>query len=1112
MEQKSNQETSQDATLKSEQKVTPSDAKEPVKSQQLQDSNPASTNPVNSTTIPKNPPVQEYNAAQIQVLGGLDAVRKRPGMYIGSTGLTGLHHMVYEVVDNSIDEALAGFCSKIVVVLNKNGSVTVTDNGRGIPVDIHPKLQISALEVVMTKLHAGGKFDKGSYKVSGGLHGVGVSVTNALSEHLRVEVHRDGKIHCQEYERGKPLYDVKMIGSTTTTGTKVTFKPDFEVMEKNEFHFDTLAARLRELSFLNKGIQINITEENTGKEHVFKYDGGIVSFVEYINKNKNSIHPIIYFQKEKNAITVEIAMQYNDTYNESVFSYANNINTKEGGTHLSGFKTALTRTLNSYIEKNLKNEPLRLTSDDTREGLTAIVSVQLPEPQFEGQTKGKLGNSDVKGIVDSVVFAQLSTFLEENPSVARMIIEKSVNAAKAREAARKARDLTRRKNALDGSSLPGKLADCSNKDPAKCEVYLVEGDSAGGCFSGDTKVALVDGRDLTFLELIEEYSKGKKNYCYTLDENNNIKVALIKNPRLTKKNSEVIKIVLDNDKEIICTPDHKFRLTTGNYVSAKLLTPSDNLAPLYRKLSKKDGQITIDGYEMVHDLEKNKWIFTHILADQYNLENEAYSISNGSHKHHIDLNKLNNSPDNIIRMTKENHLTLHSRLAKENLMSVEVQEKLRNIRKTPEFREKVRQSMIKIREELSRRAKEQWQNDNYKAYMKQKFLEFYYSTEDYRIKNSELLKKSQKEYWSIPANREKRSKEVELFFKNNSGRKTELSKKAANQWQDKKLLEWRRKKTKEQWTQEFRKNRKKAYDQTYYHNTMKYLKDLYDFDAIDQYEQIRKESKDKNCLKLEIFKQRFFQNDDSAMIEAIENYNHKIKRIEVMHERINVYDLEVDNTHNFALASGVFVHNSAKQGRNREFQAILPLRGKILNVEKARLAKVLSSQEIVTLITALGCGVGDEFNVEKTRYHKIIIMTDADVDGAHIRTLLLTFFYRYMGELIEKGYVYIAQPPLYRVAKGKLVKYAYNEEKLAVLLSEIGKDGINIQRYKGLGEMNPEQLWETTMNPKNRLLLQVTLEDAVEADRIFTILMGDQVEPRREFIQANAKDVINLDV
>ena len=630
------------------------------------------------------PEQSSYEAKDIQVLAGLSAVRKRPAMYIGSTDAKGMHHLVYEAVDNSIDEALAGFCNNIFVAIHTDGFITIADNGRGIPVDMHPKLNIPAVEVVMTRLHAGGKFDKKVYKVSGGLHGVGISVTNALSKELVVEVKRNGSVYQQKYQQGKPVTELKIIGTVDLkdTGTTVKFIPDDEIFPVVEFSFEVLSSRLRELAFLNKGLKITIEDERDGKRHEFQYDGGIISFVEYLNKNKTPMHKTVYFNKAKNGVQVEYALQYNDGYQENVFSFANNINTYEGGTHLAGFKTALTRVMNNYVEKN-NIKGIKLTSEDVREGLTAVISIKIPEPQFEGQTKTKLGNSEIKGLVDSLVNDSLSSFLEENPPVAKTIVYKSINAAQAREAAQKARELTRRKGALNHGSLPGKLADCSEKSPDKCELFIVEGDSAGG---------------------------------------------------------------------------------------------------------------------------------------------------------------------------------------------------------------------------------------------------------------------------------------------------------------------------------------------------------------------------------------------------------------------------------------------SAKQGRNREFQAVLPLKGKILNVEKARLNKIFENDEITILITAIGTSVGEEFDINKARYHKLIIMTDADVDGSHIRTLLLTFFYRHMQQLIEAGFVYIAQPPLYKVSKGKMAKYVYNDDELNKLLKEIGKDDINLQRYKGLGEMNPQQLWETTMDQNNRNMLQVTVQDAVEADKMFTLLMGDEVEPRRKFIEAHAKEVVNLDV
>ena len=627
----------------------------------------------------------EYGAEQIQVLEGLEAVRKRPGMYIGSTSERGLHHLVYEVVDNSIDEALAGYCTDINVVIHQDNSITVTDNGRGIPVDLHETGK-PAVEVVLTVLHAGGKFGGDGYKVSGGLHGVGVSVVNALSAYMEVEVKRDGKIHAISFKRGNTVSPMKVIGETEETGTRVHFLPDKEIFSVTEYSYDTLKHRLRELSFLNKEITIHLMDERSGKNESFHFDGGIRSFVQHLNKKKEVLNPEpIYFNGTKDDIVVEIALQYNDSYQENIYSFVNNINTEEGGTHLAGFKIALTRAANDYAKKNniIKGNQSNLSGEDIREGITSVISLKIREPQFEGQTKTKLGNSEVRGIVDSIVSEGLNEYFEEHPDITKKILDKAVMAARAREAARKARELTRRKNALEVSSLPGKLADCSVKDPAHCEIFIVEGDSAGG---------------------------------------------------------------------------------------------------------------------------------------------------------------------------------------------------------------------------------------------------------------------------------------------------------------------------------------------------------------------------------------------------------------------------------------------SAKQGRDRRFQAILPIRGKILNVEKARLDRIYANAEIRTMITAFGSGISDEFDLSKLRYNKIVIMTDADVDGAHIRTLLLTFFYRYMKPLIEHGHVYIAQPPLYQIRKGKKSWYTYSDDELTAKLDEVGRDSAVIQRYKGLGEMNPEQLWDTTMNPEGRTMLQVSMEDAEAADELFTILMGDKVEPRRQFIEEHAKLVRNLDI
>jgi DNA gyrase subunit B len=771
---------------------------------------------------------------------------------------------VYEIVDNSIDEAMQGFCSRIEVTINPDGSCSVADDGRGIPTGILPKYNKPAVEMVLTTLHAGGKFDRKSYKVSGGLHGVGMSVVNALSEWLEVCVRREGKEWHMRCERGILARPLEMVGEANGTGTTITFMPDPEIFPDRNFDDEILASRLKDLAFLNKNVAIYFKDMRNGREEKFHYEGGIVEFVQSINKNKVALHEKpIYLITEKDNVIVEVAMQYTDAYSEAFYSFVNNINTIEGGSHVNGFRSALTRTMNDYAKeyKFIKEADEGLTGDDVREGLTTILSLKVPEPQFEGQTKTKLGNSEIKGIVDSVLSAKLKEFLDENPKVAEICIERSILASQAREAARKARELTRRKGFLESAALPGKLADCAERDPSKCEIYIVEGDSAGGCFSGDTKVALADGRELTFVELVAENDSGKENYCFTFGKDGNITVEKIFEPRMTRSMAEVVEVTLDNGESIRCTPDHLFMTRNGRYRMAKDLIEGDSLMP-FRNEDTKSGP-------MVWDPNSCEWL------------SFAESIEPISFEGHLD--------------------------------------------------------------------------------------------------------------------------------------------------------------------------------------------------------------------------------------DLISCWNHKVVSVELLSERMDVFDLEVPGTHNFALASGVFVHNSAKQGRNREFQAILPLRGKILNVEKARMDKLLKSSAIRDLITALGTNIGTEFDLAKARYHRVIIMTDADVDGAHIRTLLLTLFYRYMKPLVEHGYVYVAQPPLYKVYRGQKEVYVYTEQDMQKAVTEMGK-GANAQRYKGLGEMNPHQLWETTMDPATRVMKHVTIDDAVKADEMFTVLMGDAVEPRREYIMAHAKEVENLDV
>jgi len=1065
-----------------------------------------------------------YDANSIQVLEGLEAVRKRPGMYIGSTDARGLHHLVYEIVDNAIDEVMGGFCTRIDITINRDGSVTVADDGRGIPTGLVPKYERPAVEMVLTVLHAGGKFDRKSYKVSGGLHGVGMSVVNALSEWLEVRVRREGKEHYLRCEKGVVTVPLRELGPAEGSGTTITFMPDRTIFETVQFEYDALAEKFKDLAYLNRTAVITFRDEASGRQDRFHFEGGITEFVEDLNRNKTKLHDRpIYIYAEKDNVIVELAMQYTDSYSENIYSFVNNINTAEGGTHMVGLRSALTRAMNDYAKKNnmLKGGLDALSGEDVREGLTAILSIKIPEPQFEGQTKTKLGNSEVKGIVDSLVFEKLTEFLMENPKVAAVCIERAVLAAQAREAARKARDLTRRKGVLESAALPGKLADCSERDPARSELYIVEGNSAGGCFSGDTKVALVDGRELSLEELVKEQAEGKEHFCYTIRKNGTIGVEKAINARRTKVDAPVIRVTLDNGEVITCTPDHQFMIRDGGYLEARSLYPGVSLMPLYRKSADRSQKnIAIDGHEMVWDPNSESWLFTHMLADRYNRWVGTYSVRDGSHCHHGDFNKRNNNPSKLVRMDVDDHLAHHRSRVEKTLHRKDAMEKCRILKQQSGFEARMSDRMRagSTAAILSRNAKKQWANPGYKNHMISRWKKFYDSNPDHQLANRELLMAEAKKYWITPGHRKEQSISKTILYSNNPGLRENLSAIAQEQWADPKLREWRSQTTKAQWTEEFRKKRKAALYanlyETSYRKTISVLTQYLDTNGhVDggRYEEHRISIRDESLLKFDTFCERYYQNDVVAADEAIAAFNHKVVMVEDIGERMDVYDIEVPHSHNFALASGVFVHNSAKMGRNREFQAILPLRGKILNVEKARMDRILKNQEIRNLITAIGANIGPDCDASKARYHRIIMMTDADVDGAHIRTLLLTLFYRYMRPLIDAGFIYIAQPPLYKVSKGGKEVYVYDDEALERTLQEMGRN-VNLQRYKGLGEMNPKQLWETTMDPETRTLKRVTVEDAMRADELFTVLMGDEVEPRREFIMSHADEVENLDI
>ena len=1109
-----------------------------------------------------------YDAESIQVLEGLQAVRKRPAMYIGSLDGRGLHHLVHEVVDNSIDEAMVGFCKNIQVSINGDGSVTVADDGRGIPVDVHPKFGVPAAELVMSRMHAGAKFERKLYRVSGGLHGVGLSVVTGLSEWLEARIKRDGKEWKIRFSRGEKAEDLKEIGPAEGTGTVITFKPDSQIFETIAFDFETLATRLRELAFLNKGLRIVVTDPANGKGDVFQFQGGIAEYVKWINRAKTPLHdPPIYLSKESNGTQIEAALQWHDGYAESIFTFVNNINTIEGGTHLIGFKSALARSLNNYAKQNkyLKGGE-GLDGEDCREGLTAILSIKIPEPQFEGQTKMKLGNSEMKGIVDSGVYEKLTEFLNETPKAAETILQKAVLAAQAREAARKARELTRRKGLLEGFNLPGKLADCQERDPAKSEIFIVEGPSAGGCLSGDTNIALADGRRLSLTEIVQEEKQGLEHFCYTIRGGGKIGLERITNPRRTRENAQVVKVILDNGEEIVCTPDHRFMLRDGSYRQAKDLRPADSLMPLRTKLSDiSEPGITIQGYEMAWDPGSDSWIFTHVLADRYNLWRGKYGIEAGNHRHHSDFNRLNNNPVNIVRLSAQDHLSLHRKHADRTLRLPETVERSRRARQSEAFRRRISRKMREphMRKMLSARAKVQWSDEGYRQHMKARWLQFYRENEAYRTENLEKLLRAHTLYWAVPEHRRALAEASRRYFADPKVRE-EFSKRAREQWRDERLREWRAEATHGQWGDPEYRRRHVAHVKRWWqahpehakklalanertwadptkrgrierglrrwretvpaHERRRVIREGHRIKALqllntvlgaedvcEAYEELRRRTA-PTAVRYDRLLKEHFNGEKAQMLEAAANVNCKVVAVVPVDETRDVYDITVDGTHNFALAAGVFVHNSAKQGRRREFQAILPLRGKILNVEKARLDQMLKNEEIRALITAIGAGIKEDCDASKARYHKIIGTMDADVDGQHITTLLLTLLFRYMRPLIDAGYVYIAQPPLYKIRKGKEVHYAYTEKQREELAGQLGVKGVVYQRYKGLGEMNAEELWETTMDPTRRTLKQVTIEDTAAADALFSVLMGEAVGPRRQYIEEHAKDVVNLDI
>jgi DNA gyrase subunit B len=1120
----------------------------------------------------------QYNEDSIQILESQEAVRTRPAMYIGDTGKKGLHHLVWEILDNSVDEHMAGHCSKIDVIISKdNRSVTIIDNGRGIPVAVKqedPKKR-STLEIVLTELHAGGKFgDDGSgYEASGGLHGVGASCVNFLSLRLDVEVSRDKKKYLLSFDRGIPAGKVEEVGNSSSTGTKITFTPDYNIFgqfavedafrehliddfeidevfaecsgkwrkalingevngamfydifkpinvseqslyviyriwhkrSNDNIHFDEaiLLRRLRETAYLNGGLKICYKNDSTGIKEDFYFEGGISDYVSYLTKSRTNVYPSkpFFFENKLGKINVQVAFQYGEEDDETLYTYANNINTADGGTHLSGFKTSITRVVNQFARSSgvIKEKEPNLTGDDIREGIVGIISVRLPQPQFEGQTKGKLGSQEVESVVNRLFSEAVTEYFEKNPTIVKNIADRAFRAAKARAAAKRASENIKRQSFLGRSgSLPGKLSDCNSEDNVNTELFIVEGDSAAGCFVGSTRISLADGREISFIELIEEQEKGIQNFCYTVRNDGQIGLAEIKHARLTKKNAELIKVTLDNGESVICTPDHKWMKSDGSYIRADEMSEGLSLYPLYRKISsKKEKSITIDGYEMTWMPNALTWVFTHKMADWWNLWKGVYTYDKTTHCHHVDFNKRNNNPNNLVRMDKDEHLKLHRDHASLFLHSEESKRKSAEAKRTENFRLKARNQMLEPENQkrLVEHNAKIWSDPEYKEFMKTAWKNFYLSNETYRQEVLKTLNEEQKKYWSSEENRLTQSIRVKEYFQNNPEAKENNRKKAIEQWSDESLRKWRSEKTKEQMTDEFKMKRKATLDNTnmkkmiakvgaYLHETQK--------DTIPTQENALYQ-----CFQRLV--KKFFNNDKDKATEACKLQNHKIVSIEKLKYTEDVYDIEVPDSHNFALTSGVFVHNSSKFGRDPEFQAVMPIRGKIINPEKNDYARLMQNEEVSSIISALGTGIRDDFKIEDLRYGKIVIMTDADDDGAHIAALLMTFFYRFMRPLVLAGKLYIAKPPLYRVNVKNQKFYIHSNEELESYRNKYG-DKIEVTRFKGLGEMDGDELGVTTMEIGTRHIIKVAVENAEEASDLISTLMGSEVAPRKEHI------------
>ncbi|MCT2583773.1 ATP-binding protein [Actinophytocola gossypii] len=1147
-----------------------------------------------------------YGADDLTHLEGLDAVRKRPGMYIGSTDSRGINHLFNEILDNATDEGVGGHASRVVVTLHADGSVQVDDDGRGIPTGVHAKSKLSGVELVLTRLHAGGKFGGSGYKTSGGLHGVGASAVNALSHRFDVTVKQDGKVHAMSFARGVPgvfdgpgpkakfrkqsgLQVERRMKRGESTGTSIRYWHDARYFENGAaLDIEALRAKMRNTAFLVSGVSYVLRNATEGaiEEEVFSYPNGLVDMVDFLapsdekavsgtlmitgegvyRENAADENGVMQSKVERVA-EVEVALRWGTGYERTVECFTNTIRNMHGGTHRRGFDRAVLRSVQDAIGRTrglLKPKEVPPTLEDVQEGMTAVVHVRIPEPQFTSQTKDELSTAGITKVLQGIVEQHVKAWTEarKTKTEAKTVLQKVVDASRVRLAQKQQKDAARRKTALEGAAMPPKLVDCRATGIARSELFLVEGDSALGCFTGDTMVALASGESRSFADLAADWKRGITHFGYTTNKAGRVVVAPLVEPRLTQRGAPLVRVTLDNGESVRCTPDHLFRLRDGSYRRADALAPDDSLMPLYRSVSSKSAGDKLDGYERVWMNDREEWVYTHYLADGYNVRNGLDSAANGNVRHHVDVDKRNNEPRNIRRMTWDDHATLHAAMMGEHVhagyrawLAAGGQEfksaMLTEQWKDPAFRQACLARLAALNADPTIRAR-----------IEQGFQDWYAAlSDDEKAAYAERMRVMQHEYWSSAEHRAEAAERARIYFAK-PGQRVEWSERSRAQWQDEALLAWRQQTTVAQFADPAERERQRdavvawhrAHPEFGTQHSLRMKVRMKDPDTghlakiqagraryvatVPRAERVAQQNDGRRIAALkrisaflaltdgelgaayEVERLRsartglrydrllaHYDGDVARLREAALQVNHSVVSVEPLEETADVYDLTVDGYHNFALEAGVFVHNSARHARVSEYQALLPLRGKILNVQKASLADTLRNAEIASIVQVLGAGSGRTFDLSTMRYGRVILMADADVDGSHIRTLLITLFARYMRPVIEDGRLYAAMPPLHKITtKGRNPEtiFTFTQREMEAKVAELERKGKQIvtpvPRFKGLGEMDSDELWDTTMNPATRSVRRITIEDADAAEAALELLMGEKVEPRRAWL------------